>query len=195
MKISLLSTEKKVSREAQHACLMTFARGQGNDDALACMCASWMDGESALPVNWGLSPIGFQALGNFHFPGCEDFMACASPNVGVPETRVDEQAELIALMRTHRAGDSPSELWMASIVASACLGSDHLWQDLGLWCREDLSSLMLRNFPTLAEKNVHNMKWKKFLYKQLCNAEGIYVCRAPSCEVCADYQACFGPED
>lgn len=122
-------------------------------------------------------------------------MACASPYVGEPETRVDEQAELIALMRTHRAGDSPSELWMASIVASACLGSDHLWQDLGLWCREDLSSLMLRNFPTLAEKNVHNMKWKKFLYKQLCNAEGIYVCRAPSCEVCADYQACFGPED
>jgi nitrogen fixation protein NifQ len=54
---------------------------------------------------------------------------------------------------------------------------------------------MERNFPTLAAKNVHNMKWKKFLYKQLCATEGVYVCRSPSCEVCADYDACFGPED
>jgi len=90
---------------------------------------------------------------------------------------------------------SPSELWTARIVAVGCLGSDHLWQDLGLWSRAELSALMERNFPTLAAKNVHNMKWKKFLYKQLCIAEGVYVCRAPSCEVCADYDACFGPED
>ena len=40
-----------------------------------------------------------------------------------------------------------------------------------------------------------DMKWKKFFYKQLCQTEGIHTCRAPSCEVCADYQACFGPED
>jgi nitrogen fixation protein NifQ len=38
------------------------------------------------------------------------------------------------------------------------------------------------------------MKWKKFLYRQLCLEEGIYVCRAPSCEVCKDYDLCFGPE-
>ncbi len=84
---------------------------------------------------------------------------------------------------------------MATIVATGCMAHDHLWQDLGLWSREDLTALMMRNFPTLAGQNTRNMKWKKFLYKQLCNAEGIYVCRAPSCEVCADYQACFGPEE
>ncbi len=39
------------------------------------------------------------------------------------------------------------------------------------------------------------MKWKKFIYKQLCITEGIYTCRAPSCEVCADYADCFGPEE
>ncbi|MFM8444786.1 MAG: nitrogen fixation protein NifQ, partial [Methylococcus sp.] len=33
--------------------------------------------------------------------------------------------------------------------------------------------------------------WKKFLYKQLCEAEGIYVCRAPSCGECVDYADCF----
>ena len=48
------------------------------------------------------------------------------------------------------------------------------------------------NFRPLAEQNTKDMKWKKFLYKQLCIGEGIYVCRAPSCEVCVDYAACFG---
>ena len=54
---------------------------------------------------------------------------------------------------------------------------------------------MLDNIAPLARRNGKDMKWKKFLYKQLCDTEGIYTCRAPSCEVCADYQNCFGPED
>jgi nitrogen fixation protein NifQ len=54
---------------------------------------------------------------------------------------------------------------------------------------------MERNFPSLAARNDKNMKWKKFFYKQLCDAEGIYVCRSPSCEVCVDYAQCFAPEE
>jgi nitrogen fixation protein NifQ len=186
--------DRKAGREACYAYLMAYTRGQGNDDALACIYASWLSGESALPAGWGLSPAAFAALMNFHFPGCDNPVYQGTQNTA-DSVRHDEQAELVALMISHRAGDSPSELWMASIVAAGCLGNDHLWQDLGLWCRDDLSSLMRRNFPSLAAKNVQNMKWKKFLYKQLCIAEGVYVCRSPSCEVCADYQACFGPEE
>jgi len=55
--------------------------------------------------------------------------------------------------------------------------------------------MLHHNFPELAAKNVKDMKWKKFLYKQLCEAEGIYLCRAPSCEVCIDYPKCFGSEE
>ncbi len=55
--------------------------------------------------------------------------------------------------------------------------------------------MLAYNFPDLVARNSKDMKWKKFLYKQLCEAEGLYVCRAPSCEVCKDYQQCFGPED
>lgn len=84
---------------------------------------------------------------------------------------------------------------MAEIIAAGCMGSDHLWQDLGLRQRTELSLLMAHNFPALAEKNRHDMKWKRFLYKQLCETEGIYTCRSPSCEVCVDYHACFGPEN
>jgi len=32
---------------------------------------------------------------------------------------------------------------------------------------------MRRNFPPLAARNRKDMKWKRFLYKQLCEAEGI----------------------
>lgn len=84
---------------------------------------------------------------------------------------------------------------MAEIVIAGCMGSDHLWQDLGLWQRADLTHLMLHNFEPLALRNQRDMKWKKFLYKQLCEAEGIYVCRSPSCEVCIDFHSCFGSEE
>ena len=83
----------------------------------------------------------------------------------------------------------------ANIVATACAGRDHLWQDLGLASREELSRLMWVNFPGLARANTGDMKWKKFLYRRLCANEGIYVCPAPSCGVCKDYAKCFGPEN
>jgi nitrogen fixation protein NifQ len=102
---------------------------------------------------------------------------------------------VLALLLDFRSGLDPSELWMAKIVTAACMANDHLWQDLGLWSRSDLSQLMQTNFPELAARNVHDMKWKKFIYKQLCEREEIRICRAPSCEVCADYDKCFGPED
>ena len=85
--------------------------------------------------------------------------------------------------------------WITTIVVNGCMGNDHLWQDLGLWSRQELSTLMQRNFPSLAAQNDRDMKWKKFIYKQLCLQEGIYTCRAPSCEVCVDYQQCFGSEE
>jgi len=189
-----VTVKQGTDRETIYAGLMVHARGQGNDDVLARMYASWAIGEGALPVAWGLSRSVFATLMYAHFPGYTCRVgreSSASPGA----VRRDEVADLESLMLGHRAGASPSEPWMACIVATACLAGDHLWQDLGLWCRDDLSQLMQRNFPALAEKNVHNMKWKKFLYKQLCIAEGVYVCRAPSCEVCVDYANCFGPQD
>lgn len=72
---------------------------------------------------------------------------------------------------------------MAMIVSRAYQGNDHLWQEMGLWSRDQLSALMLRNFPSLAQRNMQDMKWKKFIYKQLCDAEGIYTCRAKSVQI------------
>jgi nitrogen fixation protein NifQ len=89
---------------------------------------------------------------------------------------------LIKLLKQHSLTDGQESDWMIGIIVASCLGNDHLWQDLGLWSRAQLSAMLHHNFPTLAVKNDKDMKWKKFLYKLLCEAEGIYICRAPSCD-------------
>ena len=63
---------------------------------------------------------------------------------------------------------------------------------------EDWSTDEIINTLNLADQlkyNTGDMKWKKFLYRQFCSREGIYVCPAPSCGVCKDYAKCFGPEN
>lgn len=178
--------------EARYRELMSRSDGDINDHVLAQLLASWSSGGTALPIFLGLGQDGFNRLIRNHFPGAE-FRAPTSLRLD-PE-RLEEIDDLRRLMYESRAGHCDSEATMAKIVAIACMGMDHLWQDLGLWSRTELSELMQRNFPALAARNSRDMKWKKFLYKQLCEQEGIYVCRAPSCDVCADFNVCFGPED
>lgn len=64
----------------------------------------------------------------------------------------------------------------------------------GVPVRRELSQMIALNFPELARAKNRDMKWKKFLYRELCQREGIYVCASPSCEACSDYAVCFGPE-
>ena len=186
------------------------------------MLASQRAGLGAMPEWLGLGPEAFQDLIAVQFPGLH-LSALPQPQRRLDPARADERAELVQLLlgtseeasNRHAAGTSepPStdasirdraeladqsrqqQRWMAAIIAAGCMGSDHLWQDLGLRQRTELSLLMAHNFPALAEKNRQDMKWKRFLYKQLCETEGIYTCRSPSCEVCVDYHACFGPEN
>ncbi len=180
-------------RTGLYGLLMARAGGLANDDLLARMLFSQAVGMGALPPGLGLAPDEFVILMARHFPG---FTLPAMLAVPVAEAaRHDERDELLTLLREHCAGTDDSGRWMAEIVTTACMSGDHLWQDLGLWSRADLSRLMTQNFPALAARNTRDMKWKKFLYKQLCDREGVVVCRSPSCEVCVDYRKCFGPED
>jgi nitrogen fixation protein NifQ len=172
--------------------LMAHAQGSGNAPAVAGIYASWRHDEGALPDWLGLDPAGFRELTERLFPG----LRLPRPQRGrhLDPSRRAELSELVQLLTQHRAHQRPEEPLIARIVAAGCLGEDHLWQDLGLFSRPELTALMARNFPTLATRNDRDMKWKRFLYKQLCETEGIYTCRSPSCETCCDYAACFGPE-
>ena len=113
------------------------------------------------------------------------------------DARADEVADLLALLLDHAdpaAGSADERAAVAGTVALACLGDNHLWQDLQFGSRAELSALMRRWFPALVAKNAADMKWKKFLYKQLCEREELFICKAPSCAVCCDRAVCFGPE-
>jgi nitrogen fixation protein NifQ len=175
-----------------YAELMAHAAGLSNDEVFAQMISSQIAGMGSLPPGLGLDEKDFSELLALHFPGILLVMRHVEV-IGDP--RALERDDVLGLLLEHRANRNISEQWMAEIVTTACMANDHLWQDLGLRSREFLSRLMKQNFPSLAQKNVHDMKWKKFLYKQLCEQEDINACRAPSCEYCVDYLNCFGPEE
>lgn len=180
--------------EDVYVSLMAKRRGHPIEDTLARILASWSLGKGAMPEWLGLGMPRFRQMMEIHFPGYdpEQFQ---NTGKAIDAHRSDEMEDLRKLLIENRSTASESEAWMAEIVIAGCLGDDHLWQDLGLWQRSDLSKLMLDNFQVLAERNNKDMKWKKFLYKQLCETEGIFTCRAPSCEICTDYDNCFGPEE
>jgi nitrogen fixation protein NifQ len=171
--------------------LMQHRRGDSNDDLLAKMYASWLCGHGAMPLYLGLPLDIFRTMMEYHFPTLQQLPLPASV-IWLKTERMPEIDDLRTLLQQNLTYSSSESGWMVEILCAGCTGSDHLWQDLGLWSRKDLSALMHDNFRPLAERNDKDMKWKKFLYKQLCVDEGIYVCRAPSCEVCVDYAACFG---
>ncbi len=113
-------------------------------------------------------------------------------------TRDDEVADLVSLLLAHAdpaAGSMAEIRRVALTVAVASLGDNHLWQDLQFASRAELSALMRRWFPALVAKNHADMKWKKFLYRQLCEREQVLICKSPSCAVCTDFAVCFGPEE
>ena len=174
--------------------LMACAGQSANQVWLAQIIASWQVGVGALPDYLGLQPKEFQLLMLRYFPG---YHLTGTINSGIKAdfSRMLEKQDLEQFLRRFVAVQSELSESLISMLVAACLGSDHLWQDMGLWSRMDLSGLLGHNFPQLTMLNHKDMKWKKFLYKQLCEAEGIYVCRAPSCEVCKDYAHCFGPEN
>lgn len=109
--------------------------------------------------------------------------------------RHDEYEDVRALLLDGALAATPELVELACCVARACLGDDHLWHDLGLPSRSELSALLHEHFPGLASRNTGHMRWKKFFYRQLCAQAGIRACRAPSCGVCAHHGECFGSEE
>ena len=182
------------NREFIYRTLLQDEDTNPNRQWLAKILASWLTGNTVLPDYLGLDPKQFALMLKSFFAGAVIPVRALS-GIKLDYDRMLEREDLIKLLQGFSKDGSQETEWFIGLIVSACLGSDHLWQDLGLWNRSELSALLNYNFPTLAARNTKDMKWKKFLYKQLCEAEGLYLCRAPSCEVCADYNHCFGPEE
>lgn len=168
------------------------AKKQANSDPLRLVLASLAAGRSlnqgVLTATLGLPEPAFQTLWHDYFPG-EHLKLQNGPGEDIAELE-----DILNLLLEFRAGLRESEVWLAHSVAYGCCGRNHLWQDLGLADRNELSLLMTTAFPGLAALNVGDMKWKKFIYHFYCKRDGIYVCPAPSCGECADHAKCFSPE-
>ena len=150
--------------------------------------------DPAVPLSEGLGLARAQLIGLIaaYFPAMRQVAVEAPATAGADAI---EEPDLRRLLLDHRSRGIVEEEWLAAILARRSLGANHLWQDLGLFHRRELSALLDRHFHALAVQNVNDMKWKKFFYRQLCARDGIFVCKAPNCAVCTDYSVCFGPEE
>jgi nitrogen fixation protein NifQ len=127
-----------------------------------------------------------------YFPGTlqhfEFFKLDVEPTINEDEKCLRE------LLWRFRTDSSPINSLLTFLVARRATRPNHLWQDLGLVNRGELSRLMMRHFAKLARRNDQDMKWKKFFYRMICHDDGFSMCVAPSCSECSDFNECFGDE-
>jgi nitrogen fixation protein NifQ len=147
---------------------------------------------ASLVAATGLDPAELKELAQLCFPHAEPVFARIDPSERL--TRVVDEACLQELLFRGSSERSRLEYFLSCMIARRAQHPNHLWQDLGLRRRRELSWLMQAHFAPLATRNKQNMRWKKFLYRLICRDEGFTICPAPSCEECDDVQTCFGEE-
>lgn len=125
-------------------------------------------------------------------PGAAGLIDLAAERTTLPLD--EEETQLLALLERFRTDQTKLGEWVAKIVTRRAMSPRHLWQDLGLVNRGELTLLVARWFPQLAADNIGNMKWKKFFYRKICELEGFSLCAAPTCRECGDFNHCFGEE-
>ncbi len=142
------------------------------------------------PLIRGLPESDFRRLLDAYFPAIE----LTNGDPGRDPAALDELQDLLDLLMEFRREPSERLTWLSHAIASAAMRDNHLWQDMGLPNRPLLTRLMTEQFPDLAKRNVGDMKWKKFFYRQLCERAAVPICKSPNCADCVDYQVCFGHE-
>ena len=140
------------------------------------------------PLIRGLPEASFQQILDAFFPGAD----LDNGDLTTDNAALDELGDLFDLLMESRREPSEPLTWLSHAIASAAMRDNHLWQDMGLPNRALLSRLMADHFPALAARNVGDMKWKKFFYRQLCERAEVPICKSPNCADCVDYQVCFG---
>jgi nitrogen fixation protein NifQ len=147
----------------------------------------------SLAATTGLDARALGVFASEFFPGAAwELMKMAGGDAPALEPEEASVADLLLMYASTRIGLARP---LATLIARRCREPRHLWQDLGLRERGELSELMARYFAPLKAKNSGDMKWKKFLYRQVCGSEGVTLCPAPVCSDCDDFAGCFGSEE
>ena len=126
------------------------------------------------------------------------FPAACGMGVVLQAQEIEADDEEIAMVRdlllAHRSSEGDAGRWLAAMVARRSMEPNHLWEDLGLRDRSELTRLLARHFGPIAVRNTRNMRWKRFFYRMLCEDDGLVMCSTPVCTNCNDFNLCFGDE-
>ena len=190
-----------MSAERAYRWLMEACSPQAGDRFDAHICASILalaiaqarEESRTLAATSGLEAAALNALAAGLFPTRKSDLAAMAAGAD-PAVSVEEQSARDILLM-YGNGEYSFLHPLATMIARRCQEPHHLWQDLGLNNRGELSELMERHFTRLKLKNSADMKWKKFIYRMICASEGFSLCPAPVCSECAEFASCFGSED
>ncbi|PPQ36696.1 nitrogen fixation protein NifQ [Rhodoblastus acidophilus] len=160
---------------------------------LALAIAQAREENTTLAATSGLDAAALSALAARLFPGAARPLAAMAGAAAPAPSAEEESARDLLLM--YGNGDYALLRPLAVMIARRCQEPHHLWQDLGLRNRGELSELMTRHFTRLKQKNSADMKWKKFISRMVCASEGFSLCPAPVCSDCDDFASCFGSEE
>jgi nitrogen fixation protein NifQ len=120
-----------------------------------------------------------------------DLVLIEPPDVPSTPGVQEEIADVAALLAEFASEMEPPPGDLVARMAMASMGPNHLWEDLGLESRDELNALMQKHFPRLKAMNSGNMRWKKFIYRLLCERAEVLICKSPHCEACDEYALCF----
>ena len=141
----------------------------------------------------GLSRPALARLIDRFLPERRDVLSTVPAGAGTGADAIEEP-DIRDYLLECRAGTDEAEDWAAAIVARRSRQPNHLWQDMGFADRGELNLFLRRHFPELVRRNARDMKWKKFLYRELCQRDGVPICKSPVCDACPDFVDCFGGE-
>ena len=157
---------------------------------LACAIAAAAEEGGDVAAAAGLGRDEFAIVLARFFPAARGFgTACAA---AAPQDA--EVAMVRDLLIANHSTEGEVGAWIAAVVARRAVEPNHLWEDLGLRHRSELTRLLNRHFAPLAFRNIHNMRRKRFFYRALCEMEGVVLCKTPVCTDCVDFGHCFGEE-
>ncbi len=164
----------------------------------ACLLATAEKEPSPLHQALGLTRHELFKLFTELFP-CLDFETLFSEPLLKTGSPPAINSDLLALLQTFVATENDN--WksllancLAQAIAARAAHPGHLWIAMGLFERPQLSAAIGRHLPALLAANSKKMRWKRFLFKQLCEESGGLLCKSPLCGDCSDYALCFAPE-
>ena len=157
----------------------------------ACLIAVAAQESANIAAPLGLGQRDLDSLLMLFFPGKTRVLLDHHLS-STPEPLENCNSEVLSILLSHvPTGKDLNQTFvsrcLARIIAARTTLPGHLWVAMGLTERPQLTAAIRRHLPTLAEANHQNMRWKRYLYKQVCDLNGGVMCKAPNCGVCSDY--------